>query len=122
MTHPGVAAELKPHGEIPAHLKKDDFIECRGRFATASAHYTPQMAKLVWKAFEPKVPRAVPCMIVERVQERILPPGPPTMPLWCCMITRTVAMKSEEAKSEKAKEAISTELQGHNDRGTWDLS
>ena len=31
-------------------------------------------------------------------------------------------MKSEDAKSDKAQEAIMAEVRGHEERGTWDLS
>ncbi|CAK0884153.1 unnamed protein product [Prorocentrum cordatum] len=121
-THPGVPIEPGPCADLPKHIPQASFVECRGKIAAASALYTPLMATLIWEALKPNVPRAMPCTLPDRTMERVLPPGPPTMPLWCCLITRLVNMKSQEAKTDKAKAAIEAELEGHRNRGTWDMS
>ena len=36
--------------------------------------------------------------------------APPTRPLWCCLITRTVQTRSAEAKSAKAQAAIDSKV------------
>jgi ribosomal protein L1 len=41
--------------------------------------------------------------------------------LWCCMITRTVRMKCQEAKSEACQQAIADELARLTSRKTWDV-
>ena len=42
--------------------------------------------------------------------------------MWCCLITRLVNVRSDEARTEAARKAVDAELEGHRKRGTWDLS
>ena len=121
-THPGIPIELEPYAEVPDSIPEASFVEGRGRRTAASARYTPLMAKLVWKALKPQVPRMLPCAVPDRILERVLPQGAPTMPLWCCLITRLVNMRSQEAKTDKAQAAVEAELEGHRRRGTWDIT
>ena len=40
-------------------------------------------------------------------------------PIWSCFVTRKISVKSTEAQSDAAKEAIEKELAGHRQRQTW---
>jgi hypothetical protein len=47
-------------------------------------------------------------------------PDHTNLPLWCSLITRSVSLKSEEAKSAAGQAAIKKELDGLRKRNTWD--
>ncbi|CAK0824602.1 unnamed protein product, partial [Prorocentrum cordatum] len=121
-THSGIPIELALYSDPPNSIQEQSFVECRGKIAAASARYTPMMANLIWKALKPSTLKAMPCTLPERIMERVLPPGPPSLPSWCFLIARLVNMRSQEAKTDKAKAAIEAELEGHRNRGTWDMS
>ena len=97
------------------------FVECRGRLAKASARYPPLMARVVWDALRPKLPRSLVCAMPPEAGNLECLSEQATRPLWCALITRTVPTKSAEAKSDKAQEAIRAEVRGHGERGTWDI-
>eukprot|EP00974_Lingulodinium_polyedra_P110550 10690114-Lingulodinium_polyedra.AAC.1 len=84
--------------------------------------YTPVMARAVWQAIKPRTPKVATCTVPDSILERVLPRGPPSMPLWCCLITRLVGLRSEEAQSDRARAAVAAELEGHRRRGTWDVT
>ena len=120
-THRGIQQALKPFEKVPSATDREVFVECRGRLAKASARYTPLLARVVWGALRPRIPRVLISAEPPEAGEVMAPRAPATRPLWCCLITRTVPTKSAEAKSNKAQSAIDSELQGHQKRGTWDV-
>ena len=111
---------LEPYAQIP-EFPVDAFVECRGKFARLSANYTPLLASIVWAA---TMPHRVPSLVALFKQGGIsmASTSQPCLPLWCSMITRSISLKSDEAHCPEAKAAELKELQGHADRGTWDLS
>ena len=40
-THPGVATVLAPLRDVPSSIPKEDFVQCRGKFAKASPPEAP---------------------------------------------------------------------------------
>ena len=98
---------LDSHGQ-PPDLPDDRFIECRGKVAKDSANYTPELAALFWSTVR-VVPNPDHC-------DADIGAEPP---LWSCFVTRKINLKSAEARSEAAVEAIDKELAGHRERQTW---
>ena len=121
-TSPSLPGVLAAFAEDPEGLRPDQFVECRGRVAQRSANYTDKFAQLVWSALAPlPVPRKM-CAVWESVGPKLSQCDPPRIPLWCCLVTRTVSPRSAEGQSPGAEAAIKLELEAHDKRGTWDYS
>ena len=95
------------------------FAQCRGNTAVESAHCPEDFAKRVWGALTPEAkctsPRKVAVARMASVRAS-------SIPLWCCMITRLVGLKTAEASCDGARAAVALEKKGPDSRDTWDLS
>ena len=98
-----------PFTAVPA-LKRHEFCKCRGKIAKQSGSYPAKLATILWDVLRPTATADT---------WHTEPAAPAAPPIWSCMITRKVGMKSAEAKSEPALKSINKELKGHRDRGTW---
>ena len=107
---------------MPEDIAKDRILPCRGEFAKLSAYYTPTFAKVVWSALRPQTLLRPCCPITENRSPVLAVVDPPPLPLWCCLVTRQVSLKSKEAQLPEAVPGIQKEKCSHERRGTWDLS
>ena len=101
--------DMKLYSIVPA-LPEKDFVMCRGKVAKQSGQYPRKLATLLWKALQlspPRDPLHVPTPVAA---------GPP---IWSCLMTRKVNVKSAEAKCDAAIKAFHKEVAGHRARGTW---
>ena len=98
---------MTPFSAVP-ELPAEVFTECRGKIAKDSGRYAEKLAQLFWATLRPVQPDPQHDAIVAG-------DGPP---IWQCLITRKVGLKTEEAKSEPALKAKDKELSGHRARGT----
>ena len=113
-------------------LEESEFIECRGKFAKASAKYTPQLCRLFWSSVSmygdmlysagmgfPAVPKSL-----QPSEDGVSTCASDHEPevAYLVMIVRSIPLKSDEAKGPRAIAAREKELAGHNKRRTWDLN
>jgi hypothetical protein len=107
------------------------FIQCRGKFAKESSHYPRLMAKTFWNArFARSERRCAKALVAPTLSSptrcdddhRQHDSAPPSIPLWCSMVTRVVQTKSPEANCDGARKAIKAELGKMEKRGVWDTS
>ena len=101
-------------------MPKDAFAPSRGFNARIGMHYSLELAKIICDAIKPERLRAM--MVLEShgrfIGDSNRRASFANIPLWCCMITRTIRMKCQEAKSEACQQAIADELAGHTRRRT----
>ena len=116
-TRPRLTEVMAPYARIPEHLCPP----CSGKVCADSAFYTPFFAELVCRVLRTSVVMPVRTR-ADPVPEGCLPPGKPSLPLWCAMVTRTISLKSEEGQEPEAKVAVAKEVAYHVERGTWDFS
>ncbi|CAK0791463.1 unnamed protein product, partial [Prorocentrum cordatum] len=105
--HADFLRRLEPYQDVP-DLPEDSFIECTGKIAKDSANYTRELAEVFWS-----IVKVVPSLDHRDDGVDAEPP------VWSCLITRKINLKSAEARSEAALKAIEKELAGHRSRQTW---
>ncbi|CAK0891196.1 unnamed protein product [Prorocentrum cordatum] len=105
--HAEFLRRLEPYQDVP-DLPEDSFIECTGKIAKDSANYTRELAEVFWSIVK----------VVPSLDHRDDGVGAEP-PVWSCLITRKINLKSAEARSEAALKAIEKELAGHRSRQTW---
>ena len=76
---------------VPRDIPECGFAQCRGQAGVESAHYPEDFAHRVWCTLTPEAERTAPCTVAVA---RMVSCHAPSMPLWCCMITRLVGLKT----------------------------
>ena len=134
-THATIPTAFAYNAAVPADIPPESLEPTMSSFATLSAYYTPEFAKIFWNAiappppsaavisateFQPAVADALDSKLLGRSSNRCL--DAPRTPFWCSLVTRQVTVNSEEGRSDKAAKAIEKERKGHEHKGSWDFS
>ena len=102
-TNAEVAMGLKGLEHVPRDIPECGFAQCRGNAAVESAHYPEDFARHVWSALTPEAECTAPRKVAVA---RMASFRASSMPLWCCMLTRLVGLKTEEAPCDGARSAV----------------